>query len=147
MQGKWKDKTLDQVTDGIGMRMVFKTQKEADLAVAKFERVSGMKVLEHEDSVVGGKNGGYRAHHIQVRTPGGMIAEVQIKTVNQDKWSRWGHDKIYKAKDSAVRDSKEIQSYAERVSKHLHDQDMGRNPGPRPEAPKAAKDAGLEFPW
>jgi ppGpp synthetase/RelA/SpoT-type nucleotidyltranferase len=146
MNGKWADRTLDQATDGIGGRIIVKDQKDADKLVAKMPRLmGGMKVLEHQDTVDSGK-GGYRAHNLLVRTPGGFVAELQVKTHNQDLWSRFSHSAIYKNPD--MNKDPEVAGYMKRVSDHLNEVDHGRDPGSSlPDAPTKVKAAGLEFPW
>jgi ppGpp synthetase/RelA/SpoT-type nucleotidyltranferase len=146
MNEKWTDKTLDQVTDGIGARMVVLDQRQADLLVAKLPRMAGsMKVLEHQDTIDSPK-AGYRAHNILMRTPGGFVAELQVKTHNQDLWSRFGHDRVYK--NEAFKKDPEVQGYMTKVSDYLNEVDHGRVPaGPRPVAPEKVVKAGLEFPW
>ncbi len=149
MNGKWDKYTLNQVTDGIGARVVVRNMLELDKAVAKSERLLNMKAIEHEDFIARPQSAGYRAVHMLMRTPNGMIMELQIKTENQNTWSIWSHEKIYKPKDgtpSLWRD-KAIGAYSKAVSDHLAKLDMGQVAGPRPEAPKDIKDRGLEFPW
>jgi phage portal protein BeeE/ppGpp synthetase/RelA/SpoT-type nucleotidyltranferase len=153
MRGKWTDKTLDQVTDGLGGRFIFDSQEELDRAVIKSGRLAGLTILEHRDFLKDGKGDGYNATHLLVRTPNGFVAEVQFKTHNQDVWSSWGHDGIYKApapKDNRPDFSKDAaaKDYAKAVGLYLAEIDLGRVPStPRPEAPKHVAEAGMEFPW
>lgn len=146
MNTKWADKTLDQVVDGIGARFVVENQKDADALIRRIPRLFGMQVLEHENKT---NNEGYRAHHLLVRTPGGFMMEIQIKTKSQDHWSQWSHKKIYKNEELKADKAKfnEANKYANAVSERLDKQDRGQDPGPKPEAPQFMKDAGHEYDW
>lgn len=143
MNGKWKDKTLDQVTDGLGGRMVFDNQRDADKALLRAKSKLDLKVLEHSDKTNDPKGDGYRANHLLVRTKSGMVAELQIKTVNQDRFSKWTHDDIYK--NPKLKDHPDVKTYTSKVSEYLHKLDTGKEPGDFPKAPKVVKDAKMEY--
>lgn len=148
MNGKWKDKTLDQVTDGVAGRIVVKDQEAADRLLSKVPRLLGMQVLEHGNKT---KDEGYRAHHLLMRTPGGFIMELQVKTQAQNAWAEWSHNNVYKNDDLKVKNEKgemvthpDAQKYANDVSAHLDKIDRGQT-STLPEAPEIIKKHNLEF--
>ncbi len=144
MNGKWSDKTLDQVTDGIGARLVFRNQKELDSALAKMPRALDMKIVEQNDFAAKPQASGYRAVHLLATTKSGMIAEVQLKTKNQDTWSKWSHDQVYKNPD--MKNNAEVNKYGKAVSEYLSKVDNRQPAGEFPKAPESVVKAGLEFP-
>lgn len=146
MNGKWADKTLDKVTDGIGTRFIVRNQQDADKLTAGIASATGLTVLEHKDYVANPKSTGYSAQHVTVRTPGGFMAEIQIKTENQQKFSSWAHDSIYK--NESLNKNPEVNAYTSSVSSILRDIDQGKTPTAEvPAPPKVLIDAKLEFPW
>lgn len=146
MNSKWSDKTLNQVTDGIGARVVVGDMRELDKAVAKAGRLSGMTIVEHNDYGSKPHDTGYRATHLVMRTPSGMLMEMQVKTENQDTWSKWSHNDIYK--NPELKDDKEVAAYGKAVSDRLYAIDSGKKVGGElPTPPKGLKEKGLDFPW
>lgn len=148
MNGKWADKTLDQLSDGIGMRVVVPDQATADRVAIKMERLWG-KPLEHENKT-GESKTGYNAHHFIVRTPGGYMAEMQIKTARQNEFAHWSHKQIYKPTGrhaAALKGDKAAADYARAVGARLQKMDLGMDPGPEPKPPTNVLAAGADFKW
>ena len=152
MNGKWKNKTLSEGSDFVGGRMVFRTQDEVNAAIAELQSHTGFTPIEHDDFVKSPRPGGYRAHHIILRTPNGMNIEMQMQTKNQSIGQKYTHD-IYKppagSKWASLSEQElgEASAYGEQVSNYLAALDSGEIPGQRPEAPKALESRGLAFDW
>lgn len=150
MNEKWSDKTLNQVTDGVGGRIVFNDLYDMDKAMNVWKETSGLKIVEANDFTRDPQEGGYRAVHLLVKTSQGKIAEVQIKTQRGHEWSRWSHSNIYKnEKFPDLKKNAEVKAYTSKVSDLLYQMDLGHGrPSEFPEVPKALKDKGIPgFPW
>ena len=147
MKGRYRDKTLDNVSDAIAGKFVFETQEDLDKAVKKFLLMGNISVVQEENHREKNKDTvdkGYFAHHVIIRTPNGMTAEIQFKTKNQEHWDKWTHDIIYKSEDNTLKNDMRVKTYAKFVADYLDTGDMSK---PKPKAPSMLSDKGLDFDW
>lgn len=129
---------LSQLNDMIGMRIVTKGEnaladREPVLAMLK----SKYNMIELDDSTDKVRIDGYRAINMVVEDRAtGQRAEIQLKTENQQTWSDWSHDRIYKSKDNLTSEQVDIlkqnrdgvELYAKRMSDHMYAKDTGAIP-------------------
>lgn len=152
MKTKWKDKTLDQASDMIGGRIVVKSLADQNKLIQRIANVTGFEPIEHDNFSLSGKNGGYRAQHLLLKTPQGAVLEMQIQTQNQRIAQSFSHP-IYKPDEAhgfikySPEQLKEAQGYAEAVGSYLAMIDQGKEAGEKPIAPKFMVEDGHEFDW
>lgn len=145
------NRSLNTMTDVIGARTISDTVEQQMKVLDHIKK--NFEIVEEENFVDKGREGGYRAVHILFKTPGGKIAELQIKTNRQQLMSKYMHDTIYKPPKDAPEELKnalkgpEVKEFTEKLSNWLHQKDLGRNPGAPPKEPKILTENGINFPW
>jgi len=147
MQGRFKERTLDSAGDIVGSRAICKNMNDVQKVIDHVYKTH--EVLEHDNSVDEKvRLEGYRAHHFTIKSSDGKLIELQVKTENQQLWSGYTHDTIYKAEDPEIISAKpEIDKYTKAVSDYIYAVDTGKDPGRDfPEAPEVLKKKNLAFP-
>jgi len=140
-----KYKTVADLQDGTGIRVIAHSIDDVKATVDRIKATH--KVLEEEDfiSKAHPTSPGYRSHHLIVQMPGGKIAEVQVRTENQNTFADWAHQ-VYKP--SPVQDlvltspnaKKNLEEYSRQMAEHFYSLDSGKKSTPPP-CPQEAKRA------
>jgi ppGpp synthetase/RelA/SpoT-type nucleotidyltranferase len=148
MNERKKSSSLNVQTDIIGARALAGGLHGQQAILDHIKK--NHEIVELDDSTSKARPDGYRAIHALVKTSDGKIAEMQIKTHNQQIFSGFTHDHIYKGKPEVKKD-KSINDYVVAVSQYLNDVDSGRIEHDMDKIPKAppamAKHGMEEFPW
>lgn len=144
MKGRFQDRSLNSLTDAMGFRVVSKTPEEALKAMEFIKK--NYPIVEEADYTHNPKDDGYRANHFLIQTPSGKVAEVQVKTENQQHFSNFTHDNIYKGKEH-IKNHPDVKKFVNQLSNYLHAKDHGQEPGPKPEEPEVLKKEGVKFDW
>lgn len=150
MRGKWSDRTLSSVTDAVGSRVIFKNLEGLEQGRTQLASSLGMEVLEDEDFLEEGKPGGYRGEHLLMRSPNGVVFEVQLRTEIQNTFAEYAHE-IYKKNlrfyGISDYEAQQAREYSEALGSWIHAYEQGGDPGSRPQAPSWVAEKGIEFPW
>jgi ppGpp synthetase/RelA/SpoT-type nucleotidyltranferase len=146
MKGRFKERTLNSAGDIVGSRAICKNMNDVKKIISHV--YDTYDVLEHDDSVEEKvRPEGYRAHHFTIKSSDGKLIELQVKTQNQQLWSGYTHDTIYKAEDPEIIQAKpDIDKYTKAVSDYIYAVDTGKDPGSFPETPEILKKKNLAFP-
>lgn len=143
MQGRFGERSLNTVGDVVGTRAICKNIQDQKRLIDFIYK--NYEVLEHDNSVDKKvRADGYRAHHFMLKAKDGKLVELQVKTPNQQLYSGYTHDKIYKGTPE-IKNNPEVKKYTKDLSDWLFARDHGKNPGAPPEAPKILKDHGVLF--
>lgn len=143
MQGRFGERPLNSVGDVVGCRAICKNIQDQKRLISFIYK--NYDVLEHDNSVDKKvRPDGYRAHHFMLKSSDGKLIELQVKTENQQLYSGFTHDTIYKG-DPAVKNDPEVKKYTKALSDWLYARDLGQRVGAPPEPPKALKDRGIMF--
>jgi len=147
LQGRMSDSQLKAVNDAIGTRILFSTIKDQKKMV---DKISGMfEIVKIKENVDVSREDGYRAVHIIFKIEGYKNAELQMKTNNQQTFSAFTHDNIYKGEDK-IKNNPSVKKYVKQLSDYLYKIDTGEikdEPNERPEPPEILAENDIEFPW
>lgn len=130
--------------DFAGMRVIAKgTNAIPDMRDAVSELRTRYTVTQHDDFVDDGRLDGYRGIHLNVKdTETGVVAEIQLRTPNQDTWAHWSWSNLYKNENlpdnfRTVIDSNKdsANTYARGMSDYYHQLDIGQK-APAPDCPE-----------
>lgn len=147
MQTRKKDATLNEMSDVIGTRTLSESLEDQQNVLESVKKQ--FDIVEVQDDVEKAREGGYRAIHVLFKTESGKVAELQIKTKNQQLFSGFTHDNIYKG-DEEVKNSPEVNKFTEDLSEYLYEIDKGKRedkPEDRPKEPQILIDRGITFNW
>lgn len=144
MKGRFAGRSLNTVGDVIGSRAICKNIADQQKLIKHIYQ--NHEIIEHDNSVDGTlRPEGYRAHHFMLKSSSGKLIELQVKTVNQQAWSGYTHDQIYKSKDPAIQNNPEVNKYTKALSDYIYAIDSGQKPGKPPEAPQVLKERNMAF--
>ena len=149
-----KYKSLDDLTDRVGVRIVVSSNAEVESFVALAK--SNFIVTEEKNHIKDGhKDGsGYRSHHIIVEDPDTNVkAEFQIRTENQHIWAEAMHTLMYKPENKRMEkyrdeNKEELTTFTRGLSEYYFSVDNGDdppNPPNPPEVPHSLKVMGFDF--
>ena len=147
MHGRWKDGTLNEVSDAIGARGLASSIKDQQRMLSFVKKE--MEIVKVNDSSTKGRPDGYRAIHVIFKTPSGKMGELQLKTHRQQVFSGFTHDAIYKG-PKEIKENPEVVRYSRELSDYLYGLDKSDKPEDktkRPAIPGIMKKRGIEFPW
>ena len=127
-----KASDLDDVT---GTRIIHKTIDEVRETADKIRKHA---VVVEEEDLITKPRGDYRSIHFIIRDKDGKTKELQVRTVNQDRFANWSHD-YYKPTSpdqaKAIKaNKKDLEAYSGVMSEFMYAQDLGKSPPP-PEPP------------
>lgn len=87
-----------KLDDFSGMRVIAKGETAfADMRSAVATLQEKYNVTQHDDFITDGRPDGYRGIHLNVEDPiTKVVAEIQLRTPNQDTWAHWSWQNLYK---------------------------------------------------
>lgn len=134
-------KDVSDLKDVSGVRVV-SGQGIDDVKKIGSEIESKYNVIEKPENYIDNPVAGYRSLHYTVQDPDSkVISEVQVRTVNEDKWATYSHDKLYKVsgKDKEILDANkgEVNDYMLGMSNYYYELDSGKRSASRPPCPKS----------
>jgi ppGpp synthetase/RelA/SpoT-type nucleotidyltranferase len=138
MNGKFAHRTLETVGDVVANRCVCSSR--ADQAKLVDYIYENCVILEHDNIVDNPRGDGYSAHHFTLEAPDGRLIELQVKTENQQTFSGWSHDAIYKNKEVSENGKPkypEVAKYALDLGNYINEIDSGKEPSTPPPQPPA----------
>lgn len=116
-----KGKTLDQITDTIGLRL---TAPDIATVYRALDSVTqSFKVTKVDDRIEKPLDGIYRAIHVDAEMDGKKM-EIQLRTKNQSNLAEFSHETLYKRQVSERTDPI-LRSYLKKLSTALYRRDMG----------------------
>lgn len=78
---KSKGLAIEQIHDIFAFRILLETEEECYLALSALHRRFEPLLLRFKDYIAEPKDNGYQSLHTCIRAPGGLVYEVQIRTV------------------------------------------------------------------
>jgi len=149
-----KYKSLDDLTDRVGVRIVVHSNEEVRSFVSLAQ--SNFIVTEQKDHIKDGHpdGSGYRSHHIIIEDPDTHVkAEFQVRTENQHIWAEAMHTLMYKPENKKMEqyrdeNKEELTTFTKGLSEYYFSVDNGDNPPnpPNPpEVPHSLKVMGFDF--
>ena len=140
-------KTIDDLTDRAGVRVINKNIQEVNEAIKYV--TENYDVIKISDHMKGHSDGtGYRSWHCVVKV-NGVRAEIQIRTENEEIWANIFHD-LYKPKEARIRKALQtneagIKKYANDYSNYLYNIDCCDQYGTPPTLPQELERAGFGY--
>lgn len=132
-------KDVSQLKDVSGVRVVSGHGIEDVKSIGK-EIESKYNVIEKPENYIDNPNAGYRSLHYTIQDKEtGVISEVQVRTVNEDRWATFAHDRVYKAdgEQRKVLDANKgaVNSYLTGMSDYYFKLDSGIKNVKKPDCP------------
>ena len=91
-----EDTALRLMHDAIGIRVVCAFVDDVYEMRGKIASLPFIEVVEEKDYIRHAKPNGYRSLHMIIRTDGGYLAEIQLRTISMDTWAALEHHMKYK---------------------------------------------------
>ena len=82
--------------DAVGCRIVCSFTSDVYRTVSLMEGLIGPDIIEEKDYIANPKPSGYRSYHLIIRSPNGVMVEVQVRTLAMDSWAALEHQLNYK---------------------------------------------------
>lgn len=90
------ESALEVIHDAVGVRVVCSFLSDVYAFRDHLRAAPGIEVVREKDYIRQAKPNGYRSYHLIVRTQGGVLAEVQLRTISMDTWAALEHHLKYK---------------------------------------------------
>ena len=91
-----EDTALRLMHDAIGIRVVCAFIDDVYEMRDRIASLPFIEVVEEKDYIRHAKPNGYRSLHMIIRTDGGYLAEIQLRTISMDTWAALEHHMKYK---------------------------------------------------